>query len=132
MSNVYCLRTDLVLYAINAQAIAGIADAVVDSACAAASSIADSKFRARYPLPLLTWGVDVRSNTAKLAAYDVLVTRGMNPAGADRQFLERYDRAMRWFDDVERQCAHPDVTYTATTSPNYSAPYVISKPQRGF
>ena len=99
----------------------------------ARNEYADDKMRARYKLPLSApYPMSLILNICMLAAWDILMIRGYNPgAGADVNIAERGKLAMQWFDDVERQRAHPNVI-EAAASPGYAAPAVISKPLQGW
>jgi phage gp36-like protein len=129
----YASVADLTLYAVPSSALAGIPVASQQAALDAQSVFADSKLRARYSLPLQSWDVDLRRCVAILAAYDLLVVRGFNPdAAGDSNLRMRYEDALKWLDDVERQAAHPNVVPSADQSPKYDAPKVTTSPLRGW
>ena len=99
----------------------------------AASRYADSKMRARYSLPLLAWDTTITMHVCRIAAYNILVTRGYNPeAGADIAITQRHQEALEFFDGVERQRTHPNVTQTPTSSPGVDMPQVLSGVSRGW
>lgn len=129
----YAVLADLPKYGVSAVALAPIDPAVQQAAIDAASAVVDSFLRARYKLPLSAWGVDITRTTAVLAVYDLLVTRGYNPAaGADINIKLRHDDAMLWLLHVSRQDVHPDVTPTQDQAPGYDAPRVLTNSQRGW
>jgi phage gp36-like protein len=132
MSSLYCTPDDLVLYAANPLALQGISTAQQLGACNAASERADSYLRGRFPLPLLSWGIDLRIMTAYIAVYLLLSARGYAPdAGADSRIQQNYYEAVGfpdrpgsgWFPGVQRQAIHPDVQFAAT-APAFSLPSV--------
>jgi len=100
----------------------------------ARNDYADDKFRARYKLPLLAPYPDsLKLNVCMLAAWDLLMIRGYNPsAAADVNIATRGEMALKWFDDVERQRAHPAVVELSSPTPGYAAPYVYSRPLQGW
>ncbi len=129
----YATPSDLTQFAVNANALVGFTAGQQQAALDAASVLADSKLRGRYALPLVTWDVDLRRAVAVIAAYDMLVARGYNPGdGADDNLRARYDDAMKWLDDVERQNTHPNVTPANGQTPQYDAPKVITSTRRGW
>jgi hypothetical protein len=96
---------------------------------------ADDKMRARYRLPLQApYPASLVQNICMLAAWDCLMVRGYNPgAGPDSNIAARGEMAMKWFDDVERQRAHPAVTEASSaTDPGYPAPWVVSRVRQGW
>jgi phage gp36-like protein len=93
----------------------------------------DGYFRARYSLPLSAWGADVTRINAVLAVYDLLVTRGYNPAaGADVNVRLRTEDAINWLKGVSRQEIHPDVTPQQHESAGFNAPDVVTHESRGY
>jgi phage gp36-like protein len=135
MTAAYATLADL--YVLGAPLVSmGQVSVATQQACLdARNDYADDKLRARYKLPLgLPYPPSLRQNICILAAYDVMNIRGYNPAaGADVNLVTRAEQAMKWFDDVERQRAHPNVIEASGgTEPGYAAPEVISKPLQGW
>jgi len=131
----YCQPADLVAIGINPQALIGVSTAQQTAACQAASERADSYMRGRYALPLLSWGQDVTMMTAYIAVFLVMSARGYNPsAGADDLIRQRYEDAIAWFEGIQRQSVHPDVTPSVPQpgDPNHDLPQVQTSPQRGW
>ncbi len=101
----------------------------------ARNDYADDKLRARYLLPLQTpYPASLVQHICQLAAWDIARARGFNPAaGADVVIREQADLSFKWFDDVERQRAHPNVIEASgPDTVGYDAPKVISKPLQGW
>lgn len=122
----YASRTDLTAYGIPANALGGLTTAQQDAALDAASKRVDSYLRGRYGLPLIAWGVEITQATCVIAAYQLMHTRGYNPAsGADVNIENRYHETIAWLEQVQRQAAHPDVT-PQPAAPTYNRPTVIS------
>jgi phage gp36-like protein len=129
----YVFPNQLTSYGLNPLAIAKVLEVEQNAACIAASSTADTFFRGRYPLPFLTFDVDITMRVAHVAIWLLLSNRGRNPeAGYDDQINERYKEAMIWFGEVQRQAAHPNVTFSAPNPPAYSMPAVVSRRMRGW
>jgi phage gp36-like protein len=131
----YAVLADLYNYGIPLVALGAVPVGTQQKILDGRNDYADDKMRARYKLPLLTpYPVSLVQNICMLAAWDLLMIRGYNPAaGADINIANRGELAMKWFDDVERQRAHPNVIEaTGGGDPALPAPYVISKPQQGW
>lgn len=131
----YAVLANLYAFGISDVACGSVATATRQAILDARNSYADTKMRARYKLPLQTpYPLDLVQNICALAAWDLWMVRGGNPtAGTDAQYETRGQLALKWFDDVERQRAHPDVIEAeGGTEPGYAAPEVISKPLQGW
>lgn len=131
----YATLTDLYAYGMPLVAMGSVSVGTQQIILDGRNDFADDKLRARYKLPLRTpYPASLKQNICMLAAWDVLVTRGYNPsAGADVIIATRGEQALKWFDDVERQRAHPNVVEAVGASdPGYAAPSVISKALQGW
>ena len=130
----YATLSDLYLVmplAVMGTVSAGTQQSILDSR----NDFADDKLRARYKLPLQTpYPASLKQHICHLAAWDIMRTRGFNPAaGADPVIQSQAEYAFRWFDDVERQRAHPNVVEAVGGGdPGYPAPQVISKTIQGW
>lgn len=138
----YIVPSDLTLYAINSFAIQQIPQTDQVNACIAASEVADSYLRGRYPLPLLAWGADIKMHVAYIAVYYLMSARGFNPnqSGGDEIIKDRYYESVGypdkpgsgWFPMVQRQAIHPDVTVSTPTIPKYQFPAITTGRARGW
>ncbi len=131
----YATIANLYVYGLPLVAMGSVSVATQQSILDGRNDFADDKMRARYKLPLQApYPASLIQNICMLAAWDVLVVRGYNPAaGADVNIVTRGEQAMKWFDDVERQRAHPNVVESSGGgSPGYAAPMTISKPLQGW
>jgi phage gp36-like protein len=131
----YAVLADLYAYGMPLVAMGAVSTATQQAILDARNDFADDKLRARYRLPLVApFPVSLKQNVCMLAAWDVMIARGYNPAsGADTNIATRGEMAMKWFDDVERQRAHPNVIEASGgDEPGYAAPQVISKPLQGW
>lgn len=122
-ASVYATIADRDLYGVAPTAFGGVPDAQKTAALVSASAVIDSYFRGRYALPLTAWGIEVRRCCVFLADYELLATRGFNPAaGADANVLDRYremigyDGREGWLQRVQRRAAHPDVSEAASSA----------------
>jgi phage gp36-like protein len=114
-SSQYCTAAELVSLGIRAEAIRGISSDDLAAAIEAASDEIDSYLNARYVLPLVSWGKDVRVACARLAVYQLIVARGFNSARAgDQQLLEQHDMAERWLRGIANGQVAPMVTDSST------------------
>lgn len=102
-------------------------------AISAASSVVLSYLRKRYGLPLVSWSDDVRRATAHIAAYDLIVLRGFNPAnGRDVVARERAIDARDWLRDVAKGLVEPEDIADSTASVEEEAPLVASDSRSGW
>jgi phage gp36-like protein len=135
VASVYCQPADLITTGVNAIALQDVPVQDQLVACQQASELADSYIRGRYALPLSAWGADVTFRTAQIAVYLTLKSRGYNPsAGADDNVRQGYEDSIRWFEGIQRQNTHPDVTPAVAQpgDPIHDLPQVITSQQRGF
>jgi phage gp36-like protein len=130
MTQAYCTVDEVKRYGVNGSALTGIPTQTIEDTILAISSEADSAFRSRYNLPLISWGVDVRSNVARIVAYELLVVRGFNPElGADTNIASRAEASRAWFRAVARQEMQADVTQSPPAA-RYDEPRIITQPKR--
>ncbi len=131
----YAVLADLYAYGMPLVAMGSVLTATQQIILDGRNDYADDRMRARYKLPLQSpYPVSLKQNICMLAAWDILVARGYNPAaGADVNIATRGEMAMKWFDDVERQRAHPNVIEASGgNDPGYAAPALVSKPLQGW
>ncbi len=89
---------------------------------------ADVYLRARYTLPLLSWGDDLRGWVADLVAFHAVRRIGVNPEADDyRVFKEASEHAHRQLRAVSQRLIHPEVQDSAKLS---RAPRMASLPLR--
>lgn len=134
----YAEAADLAALGVRAQATGGIASGDINSALDAASLLFDGYARARYDVPFTTWGMDVRSNVAKVAAYEILSVRGLQPGASesDQNVRDRYKDAIAWMKDVSAGRVRVSGGATTPTAERHArastAPVVRSNGQRGW
>lgn len=105
MATQYATRTDLEQLGLVAGALSGIADADVNAALLAASSMADGYLASRYgsSLPLATWPESLTQHVCAIAAFRLMSAIGFNPEdGAHVVIRMGYDDAIRWLRDVSK------------------------------
>jgi phage gp36-like protein len=127
----YADRTHLAQWGLPAEALGDIPTATQDAALASASELADSYLRARYSLPLASWGNDLRQRVCELAAAQLITTVGFNPQGRDEAILLRAQAAERWLRMVSERVVHPNVS-EASAAPSAFTPFVMSDTPRGW
>ena len=131
----YATTTDLTRLGLPSEALSAVPSATQEDSLDAMSAIADGYLASRYALPLSAWGDDLRAQVSRLAAYDLMVTRGYDPAvGADENLLLRHDHAMRWLRDVASGAVSPagivDATPSDTTDDETT--FAVTSSSRGW
>jgi len=128
VSEQYATLSDLYKYGAPERAFGQLDDATKTAGLVSASAKVATFLRARYVLPLLTWDDSITEATCKIAAYDLLVVRGYNPAaGADPNLRERNLDALFFLEKVQKSQAHPAITSTVSPVPSYvDQPMVLS------
>lgn len=135
MASQYCQPSDLVATGINPVALQDIPMSQQTASCQQASEMADSYMRGRYALPLSAWGQDVVIRTAHIAIYLLMTARGYDGSaggGADNLIRLNFEDAIRWFEGIQRQNVHPDVTPAVAQpgDPVHDLPQVITNQPR--
>lgn len=122
--------------AINPSALTGVDSPTKLAAIDGASRQIDSFLRAKFKLPLVLVGADIRKACIDIAIYDVMVGRGYNPeAGADPGIKDRMDAAFKWLKLISEGKAVPDVTDSSPAAAEGrpgARPIIISASSRGF
>lgn len=113
----YAKLADLAALGVNARVLESFTKPEQDRAIAEASDTIDSYLRARFTLPLLSFGTDIVGCCAVLAAYSLLSARGYNPdTPGDGNFRERYLDRIRWLEMISKGQAVPNVTDSAPSA----------------
>ena len=127
----YATLSDFANFGLPAKATAGIASATITAALESASRVVDSYIGTRYDLPLVSFDASVTMAACKIAAYELLATRGFAAGTPDAENVEkRYATAISWCRDVATGKATPSViTVTDQSKPPVdpqNAPFVAS------
>lgn len=130
----YATSNDLTTVGLPQVALATITPTQIASALQNASDRADAAFRARYgndAVPLVQVDSTIVQAVAKMAAFELMVVRGMRPGGPDWELFQyRNQEALDYLDRVQRQQAHPSVTLagnaTAPQQPNLTTKSVVN------
>lgn len=126
----YITRANLEALALPPGAVGSLLDADVEAIIVRASAEADARLRARYTLPLLTWGDDLSGWVADIAGLLVLRKIGTNPESADyERFKDAHDLALSSLDKVAKRVLHPAITDSAKLT---RVPRASSQTRRGF
>jgi len=130
----YATYGEFLQFGLRSGVIAGISEPDVVAALAAASSVADGYLRSRFTLPLLAWGQDLRLNVCKLAQWEVMTgQRGFNPENPGNAiYLERYEQAVRWFEQVAKGLVAPGGIEDSTAETNEGGPECETSEPRGW
>ncbi len=89
-------------------------------ALVSASSLADDYLGRRYDLPLKHWTFDLKQAVCYIAAYTLLKRKGFNPEQYDANWVNDYNKALAWLDDVGNRKLHPTGMFDHKTVPNAS------------
>ena len=123
----YATLADLVVYGIQATALGSLSTTQQQGCLDRATDEMNSRFAGRYPLPLLAWDTSVKAKCCEIAAYHCVTMRGFNPAsGADVNYQYRYEKALKWCDDVRNKAIHPTVTTSQSPTPDYAQPKIYT------
>lgn len=129
----YATITQLTQFALPAEAVQNISNAQLQAELDAASTVADSYLRGRYPNGIASFDIDLSLNVCYLAAYSIMSARGYNPeAGADSIYRDRWMAATEWLKGVQRQSIHPNITPNPTGTSLGTFPVVNTMQQRGW
>ena len=80
----------------------------------------------------MSWGEDVTSHTASIAAYRFMVSTGYAPEGKDELIRMNYEDAIRWFEKVSQGKIKPDDIVDSTPTVEDGGAFVVTKPLRGW
>lgn len=130
-------RAELASLGLRSAALTSISTGDQDAACETASATARSYLRARYPGVATITDPGYKQAVARIAAHELLSTRGFDPSGSrsDEAVQLNRDAAVRWLRDVSNGVAHLDIGETAsdTFTTYLAAPGdVLSDPARGW
>jgi len=88
---------------INAKALERVPLDDLTLAVEAASSEADCYLSALYDVPMTAVPLAVKKHVANVAVYHLMSVKGFSPAGSDQIIVDNYDRAIRFFKDIQKQ-----------------------------
>ena len=130
-------RAELASLGLRSAALTSISTGDQDAACESASAIARSYLRARYPSAGAITDPGYKQTVARIAAHELLSTRGFDPSGSrsDEAVQLNRDAAVRWLRDVSNGVAHLNIAETESdsfTSALGGPGDVLSDPARGW
>lgn len=129
----FCSVAQLLQFALPAEAVQNLSNAQLQAECDAASTLSLGWLNGRYPNGIASYDVDLSMNVAFIAAFNIMSARGYNlEAGADNIYEKRYLIAKDWFEGVERQRIHPNITPNPTGTPLGTFPVVTTMQERGW
>jgi hypothetical protein len=131
---VFAGPADLALLAARAEGWEDMSARAVDAQLRAATDEVTSAIQAQeYDGPLTTWGEDVRRYTAVLAAWPLLVARGLRPREAPEDPLfAQYVVAREWLDAVSQGRRKLAGVTDATPSEAEGEVYITTAAKRGW
>jgi phage gp36-like protein len=101
----YATPADLALWGMPIAGFGGLFNtAQQQSALDGAADVIDGYLRDHYTLPLLVpYALSIRRACAIIAAYDLITTRGYDPAvSQNEQIRERYAATIRWLEQISK------------------------------
>lgn len=112
---------------------ASITPADKQAAIDAASARADGYLGARFRLPLISWGDDLKQAVCAIAAFELIAARvGFNPeANHNLVILTRKEDSIRWLEQVSRGHITP-ANIVETAPPAASVSKVYCNKPRGW
>ena len=130
----YATYAQFLQYGLRAGAVAGIAREDIEAQLAASSSVGDGYLRAAYSLPLVAWGHDLSLNVCKHAQWEVMsAQKGFNPENPGNTiYLERYNPAVRWFEQVSKGLVKPEGIVDSTPEVEENGPECMTEEPRGW
>ena len=103
----YATIDDLTRFGLPAAAFSDLSADDVQAALDAASTVADSYLSLRFTVPYQNPGADIKDAVCRIAAFNIMSSRGFNPDGDAGQLRLRYEDAIRWLEKVAREAAQP-------------------------
>jgi hypothetical protein len=137
MGQLYASLTDFGNFGVVSTAFGQLTQPQIQAQLQSASDYASSKMGARYVLPLTAWDTSITQAVVQIAAYQCMCLRGFDPQNpGDTAARDLWMAAREFFDAVERQHAHPQITEsplpTQQAQPSVAAPMVIGQPLQGW
>jgi len=63
----------------------------------------DSYIGAKFKLPLVSWGADLRGASVSMSAFSAIAMRGFDPEDeGDKVFASRKNEALRWLEQIAK------------------------------
>lgn len=134
----YATLEQLATIGLSSKALNGIPIARQQLALQTASDVVSGYLNRVFTLPLTQFGLDVTRATCVLAAYDLRVSLGFNPApgSSDEELRLRVEQTTQWLRDVAKGLVRPvgivDSGVVVSGGSNGGAAVAISDPPRGW
>ena len=109
----YITESELYALGLPRKGLRDVSSQDILAAIEGASRWVDSYLSKIYQLPLLTWGSEIKTATAKIAAYNLMSTRGV-AAGLNGVDMLRmgFEDARQWLELVSKGVVRPALTVT--------------------
>ena len=101
-------------------------------ALVAASSLADGYLKRRYTLPLTQWSYDLIQVVCDIAAYNIAKRQGFNPEVYDANWVNKYNAAIKWLEDVGNRREHPNLIGGTPPLVPYASTVNVNDDLRGW
>ena len=129
----YATTEDLSNLGVTSDSFEDIDDEKLQAALDSASTLADGYLASKFQLPLVSSGQDLAEAVCKIAAYNLLGSRGYNPElGGDVVLRARYDDAIRWLEGVSAGKISPAITDSSGGPAQVGGPFVLSPVQSSY
>lgn len=109
-----------------------VAEDEMTFALVSASSLADGYLKRRYGLPLKQWSYDLIQAVCDIASYNIMKRQGFNPEVYDANWSNKYNAAIKWFEDVGNRREHPQIVDSGANPVPYAGTDGIRDDQRGW
>lgn len=110
----YATRAEMYQHGISSAALTNVATGDQDAALEAASRQIDAYLK-RSGVELTEWDSAITRATCVLAAYDLMIVRGLDPSRGSDEFMLRYAKTISWLEKIA-QSKLPQPTVTADSS----------------
>jgi hypothetical protein len=134
----YCQPSDIAAVGVNPVSLTNVSAGAQQNACVTASGVVDSYLRGRYsqvdvPPYATSWGPEITLAAARIAAEILMTVRGYRPdLAADENIKNNAHESRKWLGQVQRQAAHPSITFQAGSPPQDYLPQVATGSRRGW
>jgi len=99
----YAALADLTASGITSAAIGSVTQQQQQAQLDAANAKIDSYIGAKFTLPLVSWGPDLRDAAVAIAAFGIIAFRGFDPEDeGDKVFADRKKEAIAWLEQVAK------------------------------
>lgn len=111
-------------------ALASLSPTTKAEELAGTTELASGILAVRYDPPIVTKSLDLAKAVCKIAVYELLSVRGLNPDGDDSNIRTRYEDAMKWLEKVASGAITPvDLIDTSPDEDGWGVEMVTHAPR---